>query len=114
MRVVLLADGMAVVRMRVPGETPAAVDVAVVVAQEEVHEAREPGRERDIGERAADEVVPVRVVPGPSSRVVEPIEDGGTVDQGGGKLALCPDGDGVSLYSTTGANLALGRRSAAD
>jgi hypothetical protein len=34
-------------------------------------------------------------VPRPSSRVVEPIEDGGAVDQGGGKVASRPDGDGV-------------------
>ena len=51
------------------GEAPAAFDVAVVVPEQ-----RDPATDqRDVGERPADEVVAVRVVPGPSEGVVHPV-----------------------------------------
>ena len=43
--------------MRVPGEPPTAVDVAVVPAQKEVQRTRERRHQRDVCEWAADEVV---------------------------------------------------------
>ena len=56
-RVVLLAHRMAMVGMRVPLQTPASVDVAVVPPQPEVQRAGERRDQRDVRERPADEVV---------------------------------------------------------
>ena len=56
-----------------PLHPPAAVDVAVVVSQEEVDEAQETRRERDVGERTADEVVAT------VRRPVEPVRHGARV-----------------------------------
>ena len=55
--VVLLADRVAVVRVGVPLHAPAAIDVAIVLPEEEVKRAGERRHERDVGERPADEVV---------------------------------------------------------
>ena len=68
-RVVLLAHRVAVVRVRVPLHAPAAVDMAVVLPQEEVQRAHEGRQERDVGERSADEVV--AAVRRPVDQVVE-------------------------------------------
>jgi hypothetical protein len=56
-RVVLLAHGMAVVRMWVPFQTPASMDMAVVLAEEEIEGAGERCHERDVCQRTAHEVV---------------------------------------------------------
>src|SRR5579862_7620330 len=57
LRVVPLANGMAGVGMDVPLHPPAAVNVAVVLPKPEHQRPAEPGDERHIRERAADEVV---------------------------------------------------------
>lgn len=56
-RVVLLADWMAMIGVRVPLQSPATVYVTVVLAEEEEEGAGERRHECDVGERAADEVV---------------------------------------------------------
>lgn len=58
---VMPADRVAADRIRVPLESPATPNVTVVVAEEDEDPAGEACRERDVGERPADEVVaPVR------------------------------------------------------
>ena len=54
---VLLAHGMTVIRVRMPLQAPATVDVAVVLPPPEIKRANKGRRERDVGERPADEVV---------------------------------------------------------
>jgi hypothetical protein len=56
-RMVLLAYRVAVVWMRMPLQAPAAVNMTVVVPQEEVQRACEGRDEGDVGERPAHEVV---------------------------------------------------------
>lgn len=56
-RMVLSADEMSVVRMRMPLHPPAAADVAVVFPQKEVERARKRRDQRDVRQRTADEVV---------------------------------------------------------
>src|SRR5436309_10259194 len=60
---------MAVAGMDVPLQTPAVADVAVVFSQPEVQRAGEARNERDVGERAAHEVV--AAVRGPVDHVVQ-------------------------------------------
>jgi hypothetical protein len=67
--VVLLTHWVAVDRVGVPLQAPAAVDVAVVFSQPEVQRASEGRDERDVGERPAYEVV--AAVRGPVDQVVE-------------------------------------------
>ena len=55
--VVSLADWMAVVGMRVPLHPQAAVNMAVVLAEEQVQRACESRDQGDVGKRTADEVV---------------------------------------------------------
>ncbi len=72
-RVVLLANRVPVIRMRVPCHAPAAMDVAVVSPQEEVQGAGERRDERDVGERPAHEVV--AALRRPMDQVVEADRD---------------------------------------
>ena len=67
--VVLLTHWVAVDRVGVPLQAPAAVDVAVMFAQPEVQRAGESRDERDVGERPAYEVV--AAVRGPVDQVVQ-------------------------------------------
>jgi len=57
LRVVLLTHRVAVDGMGMPRQTQAAVDVAIVFSQPEVQRAGEGRDERDVGQRAAHEVV---------------------------------------------------------
>ena len=68
MRVMLPANGMAVVGVGMPLHSPTAANVAVVLAHEHVEGAREGGDQRDVRERTADEVV--SAVRGPVDDVV--------------------------------------------
>ena len=56
-RVVFLAHRVAMGGMGVPFHSPAALNMAVVLAEKEVQRARESRDERDVGKRPADEVV---------------------------------------------------------
>jgi hypothetical protein len=57
LRVVLLADRVPVIRVDVPLQPPAPLDVTVVAPPPEEDGGDERRHERDVGERAADEVV---------------------------------------------------------
>src|SRR5690349_4254809 len=88
---VLLAHRVTVVRVRMPGEPPAAVDVAVVLVPEDREPADERRDEGDVGERAADEVVAAVVGPAQPVRETEqehgltlrraPVEASATADR---------------------------------
>jgi hypothetical protein len=84
-RVVLLADWMTVHRVRVPRQSPATVDVAVVSPKPEIEAPDEGGDERDVGERPAHEVV--ATVHRPVQYMVEACHEHGR------RLLLGPDAE---------------------
>src|SRR5437764_1382611 len=68
---VLLAGDVRRPLDRVSPEPPAALGMAVVLAVD-----RDPGAEqRDVGQRSADDVVAIRVVPSPTDGVPDRIEN---------------------------------------
>jgi hypothetical protein len=71
--VVLLAYRVTVIRVRVPFQPPASVDVAVVLSKKQVKGARERRDEGDVCERPAHEVV--AALCGPVDQVVQAPRD---------------------------------------
>ena len=71
-RVVLAAHDVVRARHLAAADPPAAADVAVVLAGDRVGAAEQ----RDVGQRSADDVVAVGVVPGPAGGVEHPVGGG--------------------------------------
>ena len=68
-----LAHRVAIDGMRVPLHPPTAVNVAVVLAEEEIQRARECRDQRDVRKRPADEVV---------TAVRRPVDQGVQIGEG--------------------------------
>jgi hypothetical protein len=95
----LLAHRVPVIGMRVPCQSPTAMDVAVVPSEKEIERAHERRHKRDVRERSADEVV--TALRGPVDQVMEvrPDEHLASLRFRSGDTPACPDTAGSSEMS---------------
>jgi hypothetical protein len=95
----LLAHRVPVIGMRVPSQSPTAMDVAVVPSEKEIERADKRRHKRDVRERSADEVV--TALRGPVDQVMEVRADEhlASLRFPSGDTPACPDTAGSSEMS---------------
>jgi hypothetical protein len=88
-----------VIGMRVPCQSPTAMDVAIVPSEKEIERADKRRNKRDVRERSADEVV--TALRGPVDQVMEvrPDEHLASLRFPSGDTPACPDTAGSSEMS---------------